>query len=120
MPKNGATTVWESWEGDKAQGGIGSLNHYSKGAVVEWLFSGMCGIRTDGENRFVVAPRPGGRFTYAKASYESVYGLVESGWERKEGKTVYTIVVPANCEAYVSLPGGGSETVGAGTHVFTE
>ena len=120
MPKNGATTIWESWEGDKAQGGIGSLNHYSKGAVVEWLFTTMCGIHPAGENRFVVAPVPGGRFTFAKAEYKSVYGKIESGWERQEGKTVYTITVPANCEAEIRLPGGKTETVGAGTHTFTE
>ena len=40
MPKAGANTIWESWEGPNAQGGVASLNHYSKGAVVEWLFSG--------------------------------------------------------------------------------
>ena len=45
MSKMGATTIWESWEGTAAQGGIASLNHYSKGAVVEWLFSACCGIR---------------------------------------------------------------------------
>ena len=56
MTKMGATTIWESWEGTEAQGGIGSLNHYSKGAVCEWLFRSMCGINIDGENRFVIKP----------------------------------------------------------------
>ncbi len=60
MPKNGATTVWESWEGTEAQGGIASLNHYSKGAVCAWLFKTMCGIRIAEENHFVIAPRKGG------------------------------------------------------------
>lgn len=41
MTKMGSTTIWESWEGTEAQGGIASLNHYSKGAVCEWLFRGM-------------------------------------------------------------------------------
>ena len=119
MPKNGATTIWESWEGDKAQGGIGSLNHYSKGAVCEWLFRTMCGIRLTGENRFLIAPRPGGHFTFAEAAYTSVYGRVESGWEKKDSCTVYTVTVPANCEAEISLPGGRTESVGAGTWTFT-
>ncbi|MBO4770655.1 MAG: alfa-L-rhamnosidase, partial [Clostridia bacterium] len=120
MPKNGATTIWESWEGDMAQGGIGSLNHYSKGAVVEWLFSTMCGIGICGENRFRIAPRPGGHFTYAKASYSSVYGKVESGWERKNGTTVYTVTVPSNCTAEICLPGGKTASADAGTFSFTE
>ena len=120
MPKNGATTIWESWEGDKAQNGIGSLNHYSKGAVLEWVFGSMCGIRMKSENCFIICPKPGGRFTHAKASYLSVYGKVGSGWERKDGRTFYTVSIPANCSAEVILPGGRTETVCAGTHVFEE
>ena len=120
MPKAGATTVWESWEGTEAQGGIASLNHYSKGAVVEWLFKTMCGIRTDGENHFIIAPRPGGHFRYARASYDSICGTVESGWEKQDGKTVYTFTVPANCEAEIRLPSGRTETVGAGLYRYTE
>ena len=121
MPKGGATTIWEAWEGPAgAKGGIGSLNHYSKGAVVEWLFTTMCGIRVDGENHFTVAPQPGGHFTHAEASYTSVFGRVKSAWERKDGKTTYTIDVPANCEAEIRLPSGRTETVGAGLHFYTE
>ncbi|MBR0211511.1 MAG: family 78 glycoside hydrolase catalytic domain [Oscillospiraceae bacterium] len=115
MPKSGATTVWESWEGTAAQGGIASLNHYSKGAVVAWLFHTMCGIRVDGENHFTITPRPGGRFTFARASYDSVYGTVESSWERADGKTVYTVTVPANCTATVTID-GVQQTLAAGTH----
>lgn len=106
MPKSGASTIWESWEGTRAQGGIASLDHYSKGACVEWLFKTMCGIRVAGENRFAIAPRPGGHFTYAAASYRSIYGMVECQWEKKEGKICYTITVPVNCAADVTLPDG--------------
>jgi len=122
MPKHGATTIWENWDGPfNTQGaGLGSLNHYSKGAVVEWLFSGMCGIRVAGENRFTVSPLPGGSFTRAKASYDSAWGRVESGWERDERGTVYKITVPANCTAEVRLPGREAEIVGPGTHTFVE
>lgn len=123
MPKNGATTVWESWEGTGAQGGIASLNHYSKGAVCEWLFRTMCGIRMDGENHFIIAPKPGGSFTYAKAAYDSIYGRVESGW-KKEGKRtpklVYDIVIPANCTAEVILPGSEGIKVTVGAYHFED
>ena len=120
MPKAGATTIWESWEGPNSQHGVASLNHYSKGAVVEWLFRSMCGIRVDGENRFTISPKPGGHFTHAAATYDSVYGRVESKWERQEGRTVYTIAVPANCTAGISLPKGLQKTVGAGSYTLTE
>ena len=121
MPKAGATTIWEAWEGpNSTQGGIGSLNHYSKGAVCEWLFKTMCGIRVDGENHFTVATRPGGHFTHAEASYNSVYGEVKSGWTREGGKTLYSISVPANCTAEIVLPGGTKQTVSAGDYRFCE
>ncbi len=119
MPKAGATTIWESWEGTEAQGGIASLNHYSKGAAVEWLFKTMCGIRVDSENHFTIAPHPGGHFTYTRAMYDSIYGTVESGWERKDGKTVYTITIPANCTASLLL-GGRMQRLGPGTCEFCE
>lgn len=120
MAKEGATTVWESWEGTAAQNGIGSLNHYSKGAVCEWLFSVMCGINISGKNEFTLTPRPGGHFTFAKASYDSVFGKVCSAWEVKNGKTVYCFSVPANCTAKIKLPGGTEKTVSAGQYEFTE
>ena len=116
MPKNGATTIWESWEGTKAQGGIASLNHYSKGAVCEWLFKTMCGIRVDGENHFTIAPRPGGHFTYAKSKYDSVYGTVESSWHKKDGTLTFDITVPTNCTAEIILPNEETKTVCSGRY----
>ena len=121
MPKAGATTIWEAWEGPNSrEGGIGSLNHYSKGAVVEWLFTTMCGIRVTGENRFTVKPLPGGSLTHAEAGYTSVFGKISSKWEKEDGKITYTVTVPANCEAEIILPKGLRKTVGAGTWTFRE
>ena len=120
MPRQGATTIWESWEGPNSQGTVASLNHYSKGAVVEWLFSTMCGINIAGENSFIISPRPGGNFSYAEAEYNSIYGRVKSKWVKEGDKTVYTVSVPANCEAKIILPGGTRTTACAGTHIFTE
>lgn len=106
MPKNGATTIWESWEGTQAQGGIASLNHYSKGAVCQWLFKTMCGICVDGENHFTIAPKPGGSFTYARVVYSSIYGVVECGWEKTEAGYRFKLRIPPNTTASVHLPGG--------------
>ena len=119
MPKMHANTIWESWEGTEAQGGIASLDHYSKGAVCEWLFGDMCGIKVSGENEFTIAPKAGGKFTFAKCEYQSVYGKVSCGWERQNGKTTYKIVIPANTTAKVILP-GGEKTLTAGEYEFTE
>ena len=121
MPKLGATTIWESWEGpyNEQGAGAGSLNHYSKGAVCAWFFGTMCGIRADGENRFAIAPQPGGTLTYAAASYNSLYGKVESKWEKTGDGSAFTVTVPINCEALVHLPDGSEHTQFAGTTTYT-
>ena len=119
MPEMNANTIWESWEGTEAQGGIASLDHYSKGAVLEWVFSEMCGIKVSGENEFTIAPKVGGKFTFAECEYQSVYGKVSCGWERQNGKTTYKIVIPANTTAKVVLP-SGEKTLTAGEYEFTE
>ena len=118
MPKNGATTIWEDWEGKNAQAGIASLNHYSKGACVEWLFGAMCGIKLNGENRFKIAPLPGGHFTHAEASYQSQFGKVASGWNKTEDGWEFTVTVPANCTAEVKLPGGITVMQQPGTKTY--
>ena len=119
----GATTIWETWEGyvgknavDK--GDAGSLNHYSPGAVCQWLFDTCAGIRVDGENHFVIAPIPGGTLTHAEASYKSLYGEVTSRWEKTENSVTYTITIPANCTAQIRLPGREAFTATAGTHQY--
>lgn len=121
MPKAGATTIWEDWAGPNSDngkgGGIASLNHYSKGAVCEWVFDSMCGIKVDGENHFIIAPKPGGHFTYAKMSYDSVYGKVSCGWKKRDDCDFqYEIVVPANTTATLVIEGMDSRELEAGTY----
>ena len=119
MPKMGANTIWESWEGTKAQGGVASLNHYSKGAVCEWLFGEMCGINVDGENKFRIAPKPGGSLTYARAEYQSAYGKVVCGWEKTEKGCTYAVTIPSNCKAEILLPNGESHSAEAGKYTYS-
>ncbi len=118
MPKNGATTIWESWEGIHAQGGIGSLNHYSKGALCAWLFKTMCGIRINGENHFLIRPQPGGSFTDSRAEYDSIYGTVKCGWCRGLEEDLFYITVPCNTTATVYLPDGAKYDLGAGEYTL--
>jgi alpha-L-rhamnosidase len=78
----------------------------------------MCGIRTDGENHFTIAPKPGGNFTYARVGYNSIYGAVESGWEKTETGYRFRIVVPCNTTATVILPDGTVQNITTGEHCF--
>ncbi len=117
MPKNGATTIWESWEG--VQGNpVESLDHYSKGAVCEWIFSRMCGVKITGENTFTIAPLEGGSLSSAGMQWKSLYGTVVSSWERTNGEIHYHIEIPANTRAYLELP-GISRKLTAGSYDFS-
>lgn len=110
--KAGATTIWENWEGDLSQ------NHYSPGAVCEWLFDTVGGIKVDAPNHVTIAPVPGGMLTYAKTCYDSLYGKVESSW-RIEAETYYfKIVIPPNVTGDIRLPNGEQYTVGCGMYEY--
>ena len=122
MMAAGATTIWENWEG-AAEENPGSLNHYSKGAVVTFLHRYVAGIRPiDGEpayRRFEIRPVPGGGLTWAEAELDSPYGRIRSAW-RIEGESFdLEVDVPPGTEATVVLPDGSSVTVAPGHHVFT-
>ena len=110
--EQGATTVWESWEGDC------SRNHYSPGAVCQWLFDTVCGIRVEGENHFMIAPVPGVALTHAEANYKSLYGEVKSRWEKTDSGVKFEIEIPANCTAEIRLPDGRTEKLTAGRYEY--
>ena len=101
--KMGANTIWESWNGKLADGTIHeSLNHYSYGAVVGWLFSGVCGIQVQGSH-ITIAPKPHRLLGHAQAAFDSPLGMIRSAWQYGENAITYTIEIPANCEATVIL-----------------
>ena len=88
MIDRGATTIWEHWEGLDAHGAPqGSLNHYSKGAVVEFLHRYVAGLQPleahPAYERFVVAPMIDERFDWAEATIDTPYGLASSSWHRE-------------------------------------
>ena len=112
--RKGATTIWESWNGIE-DGGNASLNHYSYGAVSGWLISGVCGISVE-DGQLTLQPCPDPQLGWAKASYASSLGTVESSWRYEDGRVRYEFTVPANTEAKLILPGGETRTLGWGKH----
>jgi alpha-L-rhamnosidase len=119
----GATTIWERWDGQKPDGsfqdvGMNSFNHYAYGAIGDWMYGVVAGVEIDeaapGYKHILIAPRPGGGLTSASTSVESVYGLVASGWEIADGKMILKIEVPANTTATVRVPGAKLEDVSEG------
>ncbi|MGZ3822311.1 MAG: family 78 glycoside hydrolase catalytic domain, partial [Mucilaginibacter sp.] len=111
--KMGATTIWERWDGirpDKTfeAASMNSFNHYSYGAIGDWMYRVMAGMDTypdgPGYKHIKIMPHPGGKFTSATANLLTYYGNLSSGWEVKDGKTYYTIDIPANTKADIYLP----------------
>lgn len=117
----GATTIPESWDGFDIH--EASLNHYSYGAVCEFLFGYVGGIRPlwdkPGYEEFLVQPIPGGSLTFAKAEYESQYGRIVSSWKIESERIVFDILVPVNTKALVILPDGSRRQVGSGQYHYT-
>src|ERR1700688_1915996 len=109
----GATTVWERWDGIKPDGtfqdpGMNSFNHYALGAIGDWMYRVVAGIEIDAQHpaykHILIQPRPGGGLTWVKASEHSMYGLVVSNWEIKDGAMTMHVEVPANATAAIRLP----------------
>jgi len=113
----GATTIWERWDGQKPDGsfqdvGMNSFNHYAYGAIGEWLYHYVAGMDIDPENpgykHILLSPHPGGGLTHANAEFLSLYGKVKSAWKMDGNDFVYEVTVPANTTATVTLPGAKS------------
>ena len=111
--KQGATTIWERWDGLKPDGsfqdkGMNSFNHYAYGAIGDWMYQVMAGIGIDdahpGYKHILIQPQPGGGFTSVRASHETLYGKVSSSWTIKDGRFELTVDIPTNTRATVRLP----------------
>ncbi|MDD4970864.1 MAG: family 78 glycoside hydrolase catalytic domain [Paludibacter sp.] len=119
----GATTIWERWDSYTLKKGfqdvsMNSFNHYSYGAVSEWMYRYMAGIEADesvpGFKHIILQPMPDSRtsipegqerITTVDASYKSVYGVIRSAWIiRKDGNLSYQTTIPANTTATLYLP----------------
>nr|WP_304970345.1 alpha-L-rhamnosidase [uncultured Schaedlerella sp.] len=103
----GATTIPEMWNGYRDR--VGSFNHYSYGAVCDFLFSRIAGIRPQkkaaGFERFTLMPRIDDSLDYASAEYECVHGKIRSAWYRNGQEIVYCFAVPVNTTADVFIEG---------------
>jgi alpha-L-rhamnosidase len=119
--RQGATTIWERWDGWTEERGfqspnMNSFNHYSLGSVGEWLYRYVAGIdqepRSSGYKHIVIRPHPGGGLTSARAEYDSVRGRIASEWETVDGVFRLRATVPANTTATVRVPArdGGAIT----------
>ena len=116
----GATTMLENWNGMDVF--RDSFNHYSFGAVCQFLFEYVAGIRptfqAPGFKEFELRPILGGSLTWAEGSYKTQYGTIRSRWEREGKRFAYSCTVPEETTARLTLPDGSAKTLCAGTYRF--
>lgn len=125
----GATTIWERWnsvldDGTMSGTMMNSLNHYSFGAVVEFLYLHVMGLRPlePGFKKVQISPLINQKLRWVKASYESVYGTYKVEWRlKKDGRVHAKIEIPFGCTALVGFPfypGQPTGELGAGVYEF--
>jgi alpha-L-rhamnosidase len=119
---NGATTIWERWNSWTKEGGFGdvgmnSFNHYAFGAVCEWMFESLAGIKpaSPGFQTLEIAPCFTDKLDFVKASYDSVQGKISSHW--KKVSKGWNLEIETPVPACVKLP-GGMHQVEKGIHRF--
>lgn len=115
---NGATTIWERWDGIKPDGtfndpGMNSFNHYGLGSVGDWMYQNIGGIApaAPGYRRVTIRPRPGGSLRWASARYRTAYGDVTSRWSVSGGRFILDVTVPVNATAEVWVPAANADRV---------
>lgn len=136
--ENGATTVWERWDGWTPEkgfqdAGMNSFAHYAYGAVMGWVFENIGGIKAlePSFNKIAISPKIDPNLTHSNVRYRSVRGDIVSNWRIEGGKLWVKVTVPANCTAVFTMPHQGgpiqSETkgknnvfdLGSGTYEFS-
>ena len=123
--KNGATSIWERWDSWTPEKGFGntemnSFSHYTYGAVGQWMFENIGGIKSasPGYQEIVIKPYMTDQLTWAKTSYDSIHGKISVDWKRKEQEVTLKVSVPVNVKATIHVP-GKPEPVEVGSGVYT-
>ena len=108
----GATTIWERWNGIKPDGSfqypsMNSFNHYAYGAIGEWMYANLMGLKVNedfpGFKRYKVQPLFDKNLDFIKGSFDSNYGKIQIAWTRKKGKLQFSLYLPANTSSDVVL-----------------
>jgi alpha-L-rhamnosidase len=119
--KNGATTMWERWDGWTPAGGfesigMNSFNHYAFGSVGDYLYRNVAGIDSEGTGfrHIVFQPTPGTGLTWARATFLAPSGSIFSAWSIVGGKLIVEATFPPNTTTEVRIPGLAPTEVGSG------
>ena len=122
MTENGATTIWELWNGDKANPSMNSGNHVMLlGDLLTWCYQYLGGIRSTNAYKHITL-KPAYEIQdceWANVSYDSPYGTIKSHWRKTLQHLEWDVTIPCNTTADICLPNGETKTVGSGSYHFS-
>ena len=118
----GATTIWEHWDGKNEKGefwskDMNSFNHYAYGSVADWIYEEACGIKIleAGFAKIQIAPKPTDMLDHLCAKIVTKHGTVSSKWYHADGKIRYEIETPTDSTIIID---GVTHNVSAGKYIF--
>ena len=119
MLENGATTLWEDWQGTD---NVKSHNHPMFGSISGWFHRWLGGIQIAedavGADRVIIRPQVVDGLTHVKCSHQTIRGSVISNWTKGEGKTDFEVTIPPDTAATIQLPAGEGENLTEGGEPF--
>ncbi len=116
MAENGATTIWELWNGNTADPGMNSQNHVMLlGDLITWYYENLAGIRTNktdvGFKKIIMKPVLPDGLQFVNASYKSAYGIIKSNWKNNIDKFEWSVSIPGNTTATIYIPANSKEEI---------
>ena len=116
MVAQGATTIWELWNGNTANPQMNSQNHVMLlGDLLTWIYEDLGGIKSDEQavafKQIVMKPSLVDGLDWVKASYQSAYGPIASQWKNSMDQFEWNIQIPANTAATIYLPTTDATTI---------
>ena len=95
MKRNGATAVWESWNGER------SRLHNCYNGIGSWFYQALGGIipTAPGHRRVTIRPQTPEEITWAEVSEETPYGTLKVRWERKKHNKILKVTIPVGVTA---------------------
>ena len=102
MLEQGATTVWEQWNG------FWSHIHSCFPSANNWLYQGVAGIQADPEapgfKNVIIKPDIVGDVTWVKSHHDSPYGRIVSNWRREDRLLTMDVTIPPNSTGTIYVP----------------
>ncbi|TCO19900.1 alpha-L-rhamnosidase [Pedobacter psychrotolerans] len=107
MVENGATTIWELWNGNTADPKMNSQNHVMMlGDLLIWYYENLAGIKSASGAFKTITMKPEmiNGLNSVNASYHSVYGLIKSNYNKTATQLKWNVTIPPNTTAMIYIP----------------